>query len=174
MPEPFKFLCMTSLHLLRGSAPDLIAGRAAVAVVVVPFPLLDDKLTCIINCLMWSWSHNFHHQNQYFVAKAHWYLYPTFVTTHLSRTGDSLCEPPDLSLFCVALNTRRHWWHWRFCLCRELNLATNLISGRFDKYSRSFRTKNFLHAWSSGVHGLHCDSHSCGLVEPIWWFIPSL
>ena len=109
---------------------------------------------------MWSWSHNFHHQNQYFVAKAHW-LVSLPNGRHLSRTGDSLGEPPDLSLFRVALNTR---WHWRFSLCRELNLATNLISGRYDKNCKNkfpaqeFPTcMKFWGSWSS-------------LWFPLMWF----
>ena len=109
---------------------------------------------------MWSWSHNFHHQNQYFVAKAHW-LVSLPNGRHLSRTGDSLGEPPDLSLFRVALNTR---WHWRFSLCRELNLATNLISGRYDKNckkkfpAQEFPTcMKFWGSWSS-------------LWFPLMWF----
>ena len=32
-------------NLLRGNAPDLTAGRPAAA--PAPFPLLDDKLTCM-------------------------------------------------------------------------------------------------------------------------------
>ena len=133
--------------------------------------------------------HNFHHQNQYFVAKAHWYLYPTVVTCpELETVFVSL----PIWVFFVLLSTPGGIGGIdAFVFVESSILPPTWSVGDMIKIARSFLHKNFLHAWSSGVHSLHChqigstkphewksqwhcDSHSCGFVEPIWWFIPSL